>query len=568
MALIGTIRKNSWILVVMVGLGLGGFLIMDVSNVAGVGGQTQFNVGEVDGEPIDWIEFQKAQDALYANSTIDVFQQREYVWDYMIEDKLVRSEAEALGIIVGEDEVQELIYGTNISPVVRRNFTDPNTGQFNRESLTQFQQANDAGTLAPQFQRVWDFQFEEVEKQRLQDKVLSLVSNGIYTPTWMAEEIQSDLGASYDFKYILVPFDQLDDTEVEVNEDDYAAFIKENQANFDRDMETRDLAYVSFDVIPTPQDTMLILERFTELTNQFRTTEEDSIFAVNNYGNYSSVYLPKDQLPIEYTDSIWALGEGEIFGPIVDPVSGTYNSVKSLGKRMIPDSVRARHILLGATTQEQAPIAIAQADTVMRLLEEGNISFDSLSTRFSTDQVAKRDGGDLGYVALGRFVQPMNDHLFYGDDEEGEYRRVITQFGIHIVEVLDRKYLEENEGIRIISISEPIIPSTETQSDMYDDVLEFAGQNRTLDALNETVSGDASLRVDNVRGLDKSGYTLSGLGEGQTSRSIIKWMFDNNAKAGQVAPEVFVYEDPVNYFNSRYVVVGLESINKAGPPGG
>ena len=137
MALIGTIRKNSWILVVMVGLGLGGFLIMDVSNVAGVGGQTQFNVGEVDGEPIDWIEFQKAQDAMYANSDVDVFQQREFVWDYMVEDKLVKSEAEALGITVGEEEMEELVYGTNISPIVRRNFTDPNTGQFNRQSLTQ-----------------------------------------------------------------------------------------------------------------------------------------------------------------------------------------------------------------------------------------------------------------------------------------------------------------------------------------------------------------------------------------------------------------------------------------------
>ncbi len=481
MALIGTIRKNSWILVVMVGLGLGGFLIMDVSNVAGVGGQTQFNVGEVDGEPIDWIEFQRAQDAMYANSEVDVFQQREFVWDYMVEDKLIKAESDALGITVGEDELQELVYGTNLSPVVRRNFTDPNTGQFNRESLIQFQQANDAGTLAPQFQRIWDWQFIEVEKTRKQDKVLALVENGIYTPTWMAEDIQNDVGSSYDFKYILVPFDELNDTDVEVSEADYSAYLEQNKAEYYRDEETRDMAYVTFDVFPTSQDTMLILEKFTELTDRFLTTEEDSIFALNNYGTYSNVYLTQDQLPIDFADSIWALQEGEIYGPFVDPTSGTYNSIKSLGKRMIPDSVRARHILLGATTQEQAPLAIAQADTVLNLLREGNISFDSLSTRYSSDQVAKLDGGDLGYVGLGQFVQPMNDHLFYSDAQPGEYRRVATQFGLHIVEVLDRKYIEDNEGIRVATISEPIIPSTETQSDMYDDVLEFAGQNRTIE---------------------------------------------------------------------------------------
>ncbi len=566
MALIGTIRKNSWILVVMVGLGLGGFLIMDVSNVAGIGGQTQFNVGEVDGEPIDWIEFQRAQDAMYANSDVDVFQQREFVWQYMLEDKLVRSETEALGITVGEEEMEELVYGTNISPVVRRNFTDPNTGQFNRQSLTQFQQAYDAGTLQPQFQRIWDWQFEEVEKTRLQDKVLALVESGIYTPTWMAEDIQNDVGSSYDFKYVLVPFDQLADTEVEVSEDDYKAYLEANKATYNRETETRDLQYVTFDVYPTSQDTMLILEKFSELTDQFRETEEDSIFALNNYGTYNVAYLTQDQLPIDFADSVWALGTGEIYGPFVDPASGSYNSVKSLGKRLIPDSVRSRHILLGANTQEQAPLVLAQADTIMQLLEEGSVSFDSLSTKYSSDQVAKQDGGDLGYAYMGQFVQPMNDFLFYGDAQPGEYRRVITQFGIHIVEILDRKFVENKEGIRVATISEPIIPSTETQSDIYDDVLEFAGQNRTIESLNEAVSENADLTIENARGLEANDFAIPTLGEGQTSRSIIRWMYGSDVKVGQVAPEVFIYEDPVNYFNARYVVVGLNNIQKAGLP--
>ena len=566
MALIGTIRKNSWLLVVMIALGLGGFLIMDITNVGGVGGQTQFNVGEVDGEPIDWIDFQKAQDAMYTNSQIDVFEQRSYVWDYMIEDKIVTNESEALGISVGEDEMQELVYGTNLSPVVRRNFSDPNTGQLNFQSLNEFRQAADAGTLAPQFQRIWDWQFEEVKKTRLQTKILALVKKGIYTPTWMAEDIQNDVGSSIDFKYALVPFDQLDDTEVEVSEEDYEAYINENAPLFERETETRDAIFVTFDVLPTSQDTMLMLEKFTELSDQFLATDEDSIFALNNYGSYNSIYLTQDQLPAEFGDSIWALEAGTIYGPFVDPTSGTYNSVKSLGKKMIPDSVRSRHILIGATTQEQAPIAVMTADTVLQKLRDGSATFEELSDQYSTDQVSKAKGGDLGYAWPGQFVQPMNDHLFYGDAEPGEYKRVATQFGLHIVEVLDRKYVTDKEGIRVATIAEPIIPSDETQDDLYDDVLEFAGQNRTVEALNEALAADPDLSKINARALSANDFNIQDLGQGQSSRSIIRWMFDGDTKKGQVAPEVFIYEDAINYFNSKYVVVGLEEINKAGLP--
>ena len=53
MALIGKIRKNSWILIVMIGLGLGGFIIMDMtSGQQSVFGSGQFTMGEVEGEKL------------------------------------------------------------------------------------------------------------------------------------------------------------------------------------------------------------------------------------------------------------------------------------------------------------------------------------------------------------------------------------------------------------------------------------------------------------------------------------------------------------------------------------
>ncbi|MCB0565892.1 MAG: SurA N-terminal domain-containing protein, partial [Phaeodactylibacter sp.] len=69
MALISKIRKNSWLLIVLIGLGLGGFIIMDMtSGQQSVFGSSQFTVGEIDGQKLDWNQFNRVEQVLYGNS--------------------------------------------------------------------------------------------------------------------------------------------------------------------------------------------------------------------------------------------------------------------------------------------------------------------------------------------------------------------------------------------------------------------------------------------------------------------------------------------------------------------
>jgi hypothetical protein len=127
MALIGKIRNNMWFVIILLALGLGGFVFMDISSVNSLGGGNQFNVGKVNGTEIDWVEFQKAQEALYSGSTVDVYDQRDFVWSYFVEEAIISAEAEQIGLNVGDAEMDELQFGTRLSPVVQRNFTDPQT---------------------------------------------------------------------------------------------------------------------------------------------------------------------------------------------------------------------------------------------------------------------------------------------------------------------------------------------------------------------------------------------------------------------------------------------------------
>ena len=70
MALIGQIRKRSWILIVMIGIGLGGFILMDYFTAkqrGGGQGGSQFDLGKVDGQKVSRQEFERAYSLLYSN---------------------------------------------------------------------------------------------------------------------------------------------------------------------------------------------------------------------------------------------------------------------------------------------------------------------------------------------------------------------------------------------------------------------------------------------------------------------------------------------------------------------
>ena len=162
------------------------------SNRTGATG-ADFTVGEVNGEKISWPEFQRTESILYANSNTDVFGRRNFLWNYFVEQKIVQGEAEDLGLTVGDEKMEELQFGNRVSPIIQRNFTNQQTGQFDRNSLNEFKTALDNGQLTPQYVDFWNMQKEEIVKERLQSKLTNLVKQAIYTPKWMAEQAQKDM---------------------------------------------------------------------------------------------------------------------------------------------------------------------------------------------------------------------------------------------------------------------------------------------------------------------------------------------------------------------------------------
>lgn len=566
MALISKIRRSMWIVVVLVALGVGGFILQDMtSGQQSAFGGGQNTLGKVDGEKIEWNDFartdQIVESVLYQNQSRDVYARRDLLWNYFVEEVLVKEEAEDLGLGVSKQELIDLQFGPNPSPVIRQRFVDPTTGQINRQRLNEFQTSINNNTFTdPTMRAYWAHQEEEIVKERLQSKLANLVSKALYTPTWQAEMGYNDQNTRASFAFVRVPFDEIDNTEVALEDADYEAYLKENAALYRQDEETRRIKYVTLNVFPTAADSAAIREEIAALVPEFETTENDTTFLQRNFGMMDGTYFKKDEVSPVIADTVFSMPVGSVYGPYME--AGEYKAVKLLARKVIPDSVRSRHILIPAQDQLSYLNAQSTIDSLKQLIETGAQTFDSLALAFGTD-ATRTEGGDLGYAFPGQMVKPFNDLIFYEAEPDSLYT-VLTQFGLHLVEVTGRKYINNEVGVQLAFIAQPIVPSDETINSVYDDALEIASNNRTLDALEKSVSANPDLSIESSPLLTENSYTIGTLGAGQTSRDIVRWAF--TASKGDVSADVYSYQDPVELNINKYVIVGLESVLKAGLP--
>jgi peptidyl-prolyl cis-trans isomerase D len=562
MALISKIRNNSWLLVVLVALGLIGFIVMDMtSGQQSVFGSSQTTMGDIEGTKVDWRQFNRVEQVLYGGGGGDVFARRDQLWNYFVEEALVQEEAEALGLGVSRTELMDLQFGTSPSPVIQQRFMNPQTRQVDFQQLNQIKTAIEDGSINddPRLTAYWAHQEKEIIKERLQSKISAMVSKAIYTPTWMAEMGNSEINAPASFAYVKIPYDEIDNADVELTDADYEAYLKENEERYTNDQETRVLEYVVFDVLPTAADSAALREDMVELIADFKTATNDSAFTEREYGIPPGGYVIKDNLSPVIADTLANFPIGDVYGPYMD--AGKYKAVKLIDRRMVSDSADTRHILRQAQTPQQFAQAKKTLDSLENLLLTQGASFDSLAIQFSQDPGSANKGGVYEGVTPGQFVPEFNDVLFI-TGKIGPFYKVRTSYGWHLIEVLERS-AAQTERYKVAYLEASIVPSEETQKTIESEVLAFIGENRDLETLRS--SADArGLDTETSARLEKNDFAVGNLGSGQASRDMVRWSF--NANAGEVSPELYAFQDPVDYYTNKYVVAGLLAKQSPGLP--
>lgn len=104
------------------------------------------------------------------------------------------------------------------------------------------------------------------------------------------------------------------------------------------------------------------------------------------------------------------------------------------------EEIRARHILLNLPAGPDADTAsvYARAQELIARLKAGE-DFATLAREYSNDPSVQQNGGDLYFFSGGQMVPPFEDAAYAMKVGEISSHPIRTQFGLHILKIVDRR---------------------------------------------------------------------------------------------------------------------------------
>jgi parvulin-like peptidyl-prolyl isomerase len=539
MATIQRIRQRSGLLVVVVFVALIAFLLGDLFRS---GGSKFFGdpnvIGTVNGRDITRQELSQGMEELragnpeqYANTTS--IQLANFVWNNIVTEELLSAELSAAGMSVSE---QEIYFDIITNPNIRQNFAGAN-GQFDenmfKSYIAQVRDNRDASEQSVEMWTQW-LSFERAVANQAQNfKYTNAIEKAIFMPAGLAETEINRGDAQHPAQYVYVPYIDVNEDEINVSDEDAKRYFNAHKEDFSQE-EGRNIEFINFPLAPSESDREGVRAELASLSFEWLNVEDDSVF-VNQHSDvrFQSEYYTTTELVGTGLDT---LVDGQSVGFQKGPIDlgGAFAVVKLVDRKTVPDSVKARHILIpfaGATRADASVIRNPQeakvlADSLFAYLEGNPSAFESVSEAFSSDVVAKEKGGDLGYFSRGSMAKPFENFCFFR--KNGSMGVVPTQFGWHVIQVTDQK--GANDVYKIGQIIREILPSDETIQTLYNQASGYAAEAQTAEDYR-ALATEKGFFLRPARNLGRFEEVVSGLG---TARRVVRWAWDDDREEGNI----------------------------------
>ena len=329
MAVLGQIRKRSIFLIIVIGMALFAFVISGVFTSNGGFGANK-PIGEINGEEIDYETFnmmvEQAQ-TVYGLNTLNAVN---LAWNQGIKNQALLQELDKLGIDAGKDQLEQII-SSDQSIVLNPLFQNEiGLFDFNKFSnyISQLKSSN------PNMYNQWRLQEQNIISLAKQKIYFDLIkSSVIYTD--VESNIQYHLeNDKVNIEYLRIPYDIIPDTIIQIKDSDILSYVKNNRENYEKG-EYRKVEYVfiadgasSIDEANIRSDLEQLRDGFSQLNPVSNSIEESTGFKdVKDYSEFidiysdvswDSIYSTKQELNGDFSDLLFGLRVGEVFGPYKD----------------------------------------------------------------------------------------------------------------------------------------------------------------------------------------------------------------------------------------------------------
>ena len=329
MALLGQIRKRSIFLIIVIGMALFAFVISGVFTSNGGFGANE-PIGEINGEEIDYETFNMMVEQAQVSYGLNVLNAVNLAWEQGIKNQALLQELDKLGIDAGKNQLEQII-STDQSIVLNPLFQNE-IGLFDFAKFSSY--ISQLRSTNPNLYNQWKFQ---------EQNIISLAKQKIYFDLIKSSVIHTDVESNIQYhlendkvniEYLRIPYDIIPDSIIQIKDSEILSYMKNNRDNYEKG-EFRKVEYVfipdiasSLDENNLRSDLEQLRDGFSQLNAVSNTIEDIVGFKdVKDYSEFieiysdvswDSVYQTQQDIKGDFSDILFGLRKGEVFGPYKD----------------------------------------------------------------------------------------------------------------------------------------------------------------------------------------------------------------------------------------------------------
>lgn len=562
MAIIGKIRKRAGFAVAIIAIAILSFIFSDIFTKS----KTQpNNIATVDGVEITRVEFEEMSQTIEKNmkqqyKTESLTPEQSYMvhqqaYQELLNEKLLSSEYEKIGISVGQEEMNDMFFGDFVDPMVIQNFSDPKTGTYNKQAVQQYIAQFDK--LPKEEQASWKSFEKYIKKNRLQEKYEKLLSKSMYMPKVLASHLSDIYDKTTSSRYTLLPYTSIADNAVKITDADYKKYYDEHKNEFKLNETMRDVEFVKFPIVPSGADIKYINDTVAKTFTAFQQVPQNEIasfVSTVSDKNFDSNYHKKDAFAQIIPDSILSkVNVGGFIAPFQNGKNWVMAKLTAMQAR--PDSVRFSRILIlnskaGGEIKRTEEAATKLKDSVYSIVKADAAGFESNVAKYSDDPESKKNMGDSGWLLDGQLQADMYNSINSTPVNGIFVYNIPNNMGYMLIKVTGKT--APVTKLQVATIIMGIRASEKTVNEIRDKANIFLGSASNMSGFTQAAQKqNLNILTSQVKDMD---YQLNGT---PYAREIVRWVFNKDTKKGDVAPEVYELPD-------MFLVVGVKDIKEKG----
>ena len=514
MAILGQIRKRSIFLIIVIGMALFAFVISGVFTSNG-GFSSNKPIGEINGEEIDFEIFnmmvEQAQ-TVYGLNTINAVN---FAWNQGVKNQSLVQELDKLGIDAGKNQLEQII--SSDESIVLNPLFQNEIGLFDFNKFSNY--IAQLKTSNPTIYNSWKLQEENIISLAKQKIYFDLIkSSVIYTN--VESNIQYHLeNDKVNIEYLRIPYELVPDSLIKIKDSEINSYIRNKKDVYEIGASKKvEFVYVAdiasnIDINNIRTNLEQLKDGFNQLNQITNSTEYvEGFSSVKDYSEFidiysevawDSIYKTKQELSSDFSDILYGLNVGQVFGPYQD--GNFYKITRMIDKKR---DGNLNKVLLADVAIEIIP---SNESSNENFRKASQVEFDAnnglslnqsdASLQINTfESFEDFDEGLPGIINSRQVIKWM-----YNDDSRvGDVRRFTLNDGYIVAKIIEfnKTRLPDIEDVRT-EISQILI-----QSKKYDFL-----KNKYKSTLNiDTIAEENNLEVENASAVTQYDPILVGAG--------------------------------------------------------